>query len=71
MCVGLFLVVCSSDGYVTIARFAEDAFGERLAEADTPPQVKRTFPLIYNCGTEAPSPIPAPGRLPMLHIVDV
>ena len=60
--VGLFLVICSSDGYVTIARFSEDAFGEKLAEVETPPQVKKTFPLVYNYDTDIPS-VTSPGSL--------
>ena len=52
---GLLLLICSSDGYVTIARFSEGAFGEKLSEEATPLQVKKTYPLIYNCCNEAPS----------------
>ena len=44
---GFVLFVCSTDGYVSIIRFAEDAFGRQMNEMDTPVQVKKTYPFIY------------------------
>lgn len=44
---GLLLLACSTDGYVTIMRFAEDAFGKQLSIAATPERVHRTFPFVY------------------------
>jgi hypothetical protein len=45
------LVICSTDGYVTFARFPDGCLGVPLEDNDVPLIVKQTYPSVYNYAT--------------------
>lgn len=44
----MLLTVCSSDGYVSFAKFPLGSLGIPLEDSDVPIIVKQTYPAVYN-----------------------
>ncbi len=65
---GKMLVICSSDGYLSFVRFAENSLGDELEISQVPVSVKTALPCLYNftplpsVKVEPPPKVVSPGN---------
>jgi hypothetical protein len=67
---GNMLVVCSSDGYLTFARFPPGSLGEPLTPAEVPEVVKRSLPCLYDYDPKQATPELTPTLTPDAEVTE-
>src|SRR3546814_15571887 len=67
---GSMLFICSSDGYVTIARFRDGVLGERLADGAVPAYTRVAFPRLYTQPTPSANENKPPVSVVTAHVAD-